>query len=202
MDLINKKNLIIAGPCSVESEEQIIETAIALKKSGKIDILRGGIWKPRTNPGSFEGIGVKGLSWMDQARKETGLPFGVEVATDKHVENALNFDANLLWIGARTSVNPFSVQMIADSLKGTDQTILIKNPVNPDIKLWIGAIERFQKAGITKIGLIHRGFSSYGNTEFRNNPLWQIPIEMKRLFPELPMICDPSHICGKKTRFL
>lgn len=198
MSIINKKNLVIAGPCSVENEEQIVKTAIALKELGKVDILRGGIWKPRTNPGGFEGIGVKGLSWMLQAKKETGLPFGVEVATSKHVEDALSFETDLLWIGARTTVNPFSIQMIADSLKGTNQTVLIKNPVNPDIKLWIGAIERLQKAGIENIGLIHRGFSSYGNTDYRNAPLWQIPIEMKRLFPDLPMICDPSHICGKK----
>ena len=198
MELLHKKNLIIAGPCSVEGEEQIIQTAKELKETGKVDILRGGVWKPITNPGGFEGVGVKGLSWLSQAKKETGLPIGVEVATSKHVEDALNFDTDLLWIGARTTVNPFSVQMIADSLKGTNQTVLIKNPVNPDLKLWIGAIERLQKAGITKIGLIHRGFSSYGNTEYRNAPLWQIPIEMKRLFPDLPMICDPSHICGKK----
>ena len=195
--IIKKNNLIIAGPCSVESEVQILQTAIELKASGKVDILRGGIWKPRTNPGGFEGIGTKGLAWMLKAKQETGLPFGVEVATSKHVEDALSFDTDVLWIGARTTVNPFSVQMIADSLKGTNQTVLIKNPVNPDLKLWIGAIERLQSAGISNIGLIHRGFSSYGNTEYRNAPLWQIPIEMKRLFPELPMICDPSHICGK-----
>ena len=195
--IIKKNNLIIAGPCSVESEVQILQTAIELKASGKVDILRGGIWKPRTNPGGFEGVGTKGLAWMLKAKQETGLPFGVEVATSKHVEDALSFDTDVLWIGARTTVNPFSVQMIADSLKGTNQTVLIKNPVNPDLKLWIGAIERLQSAGISNIGLIHRGFSSYGNTEYRNAPLWQIPIEMKRLFPELPMICDPSHICGK-----
>jgi chorismate mutase len=202
MNLINKKNLVIAGPCSVESEEQIVNTALALKEIGKVDILRGGIWKPRTNPGGFEGIGVKGLPWLLKAKKVTGLPYGVEVATSKHVEDAINFEADLLWIGARTTVNPFSIQMIADSLKGSNQTVLIKNPVNPDIKLWIGAIERLQKAGIENIGLIHRGFSSYGNTEYRNAPLWQIPIEMKRLFPDLPMICDPSHICGKKDNLL
>ena len=195
--IIKKNNLIIAGPCSVESEVQILQTAIELKASGKVDILRGGIWKPRTNPGGFEGVGTKGLAWMLKAKQETGLPFGVEVATSKHVEDAVSFDTDVLWIGARTTVNPFSVQMIADSLKGTNQTVLIKNPVNPDLKLWIGAIERLQSAGISNIGLIHRGFSSYGNTEYRNAPLWQIPIEMKRLFPELPMICDPSHICGK-----
>ncbi len=191
-----KKGLIIAGPCSAESEDQLIKTAIELAQLGKTDVLRAGIWKPRTNPGGFEGVGTKGLSWLLNAKRITNLKTAVEVATSKHVEDALSFDVDVLWVGARTTVNPFSVQQISDALKGTDQTVLIKNPVNPDIKLWIGAIERLQKSGIKKIGLIHRGFSSYGNTEYRNTPMWQIPIEMKRLFPELPMICDPSHICG------
>ena len=196
--LIKKDGLIIAGPCSAESEEQLVTTAKRLAKTGMVDVLRAGIWKPRTNPGGFEGVGLKGLSWLSTAKKETGLPVGTEVATSRHVEDALHYDVDVLWIGARTSVNPFSVQNIADALKGKDSTVLIKNPVNPDLKLWIGAVERIRNAGITNIGLIHRGFSSYGNKEYRNAPIWQIPIEMMRIFPDLPMICDPSHIAGKR----
>ncbi len=192
--------MLISGPCSAETEKQLVDTALQLKEIGLVDYLRAGIWKPRTNPGGYEGAGVKGLSWLLNAKKETGLKTATEVATGKHVEDSLNFEVDLLWIGARTSVNPFSVQQVADALKGTNAMVYIKNPVNPDIKLWIGALERIQKAGITNVGLIHRGFSSYGNTEFRNAPLWQIPIEMKRLFPEIPMICDPSHITGDRTR--
>ena len=192
--------MLISGPCSAETEKQLVDTALQLKETGLVDYLRAGIWKPRTNPGGYEGAGVKGLSWLLNAKKETGLKTATEVATGKHVEDSLNFEVDLLWIGARTSVNPFSVQQVADALKGTNAMVYIKNPVNPDIKLWIGALERIQKAGITNVGLIHRGFSSYGNTEFRNAPLWQIPIEMKRLFPEIPMICDPSHITGDRTR--
>lgn len=201
-NLIYKKGLVIAGPCSAESELQLLNTAFELAHTSKVDILRAGIWKPRTNPGSFEGIGTKGLPWLLKAKQLTGLKTAVEVATAKHVEDALSFDVDILWIGARTTVNPFSVQQIADALKGTKQTVLIKNPVNPEIKLWIGAIERLQKNGIEDIGLIHRGFTSYGNTEYRNVPMWQIPIEMKRLFPEMPMICDPSHICGNRKNLL
>ncbi len=192
--------MLISGPCSAETEKQLVDTALQLKETGLVDYLRAGIWKPRTNPGGYEGAGVKGLSWLLNAKKETGLKTATEVATGKHVEDSLNFEVDFLWIGARTSVNPFSVQQVADALKGTNAMVYIKNPVNPDIKLWIGALERIQKAGITNVGLIHRGFSSYGNTEFRNAPLWQIPIEMKRLFPEIPMICDPSHITGDRTR--
>jgi len=201
-NLIYKKGLVLAGPCSAESEEQLLRTAIELSHTKKVDILRAGIWKPRTNPGSFEGNGTKALPWLLKAKKITGLQTAVEVATAKHVEDALSFEVDVLWIGARTTVNPFSVQQIADALKGTKQTVFIKNPVNPDIKLWIGAIERLQKSGITDIGLIHRGFTSYGNTEYRNVPMWQIPIEMKRLFPDMPLICDPSHICGNRTGLL
>ena len=201
-NLIYKKGLVLAGPCSAESEEQLLRTAIELSHTKKVDVLRAGIWKPRTNPGSFEGNGTKALPWLLKAKKITGLQTAVEVATAKHVEDALSFEVDVLWIGARTTVNPFSVQQIADALKGTKQTVLIKNPVNPDIKLWIGAIERLQKSGITDIGLIHRGFTSYGNTEYRNVPMWQIPIEMKRLFPDMPLICDPSHICGNRTGLL
>jgi chorismate mutase len=197
-NIIYKKGLIIAGPCSAESEQQLLQTTIELAAQKKVDILRAGIWKPRTNPGGFEGVGTKGLAWLLKAKQLAGLKTAVEVATAKHVEDALSFDVDVLWIGARTTVNPFSVQQIADALKETKQTVLIKNPVNPDIKLWIGAVERLQKVGITNIGLIHRGFTSYGNTEYRNVPMWQIPIEMKRLFPDLPFICDPSHICGNR----
>ncbi|MFN5418334.1 MAG: chorismate mutase, partial [Flavobacteriia bacterium] len=170
-----------------------------LKETGIVNVLRAGIWKPRTNPGGFEGPGTRGLAWLLKAKTLTGLKIATEVATEKHVEDALHFDVDILWIGARTTVNPFSVQNIADALKGSKATVLIKNPVNPDLKLWIGALERLQKAGIENIGLIHRGFSSYGNSQYRNAPIWQIPIEMKRLFPEIPMICDPSHICGNRT---
>ncbi len=201
-DPLQKKGLIIAGPCSAESEDQLIQTAIQLAQLGKTDVLRAGIWKPRTNPGGFEGVGTKGLSWLLNAKRITNLKTAVEVATSKHVEDALSFDVDILWIGARTTVNPFSVQQISDALKGTNKTVLIKNPVNPDIKLWIGAIERLQKSGIKKIGLIHRGFTSYGNTEYRNTPMWQIPIEIKRLYPQLPIICDPSHICGNRQGLL
>ena len=201
-ELIKKQNLVISGPCSVETNGQLLRTAFELKETGKVDILRAGIWKPRTNPGHFEGIGTKGLAWLLDVKKQTGLPTAVEVATAKHVEDALSFETDVLWIGARTSVNPFSVQEIAEALKGTDTTVLIKNPVNADLKLWIGAIERLQKVGINSIGLIHRGFTSYGSTDYRNEPIWQIPIEMKRLFPDIPLICDPSHICGKRDTLL
>ena len=194
----NKRPLIISGPCSAETEEQVIETAVRLHKMGKVDILRAGIWKPRTRPGSFEGIGTKGLPWMQQAKKITGMPVTVEVATAKQVEDALHFDVDVLWIGARTTVNPFSVQEIADALRGVDVPVLIKNPINPDLELWIGAVERVAKAGIKQIGLIHRGFSSYGNTEYRNAPMWHLAIEMKRRNPDMMLINDPSHICGRR----
>ena len=195
----NKRPLIISGPCSAETEEQVLETATRLAKTGKVDILRAGIWKPRTKPGLFEGIGTKGLPWLLQAKKITGLPTTVEVATAKHVQDALQFDVDILWIGARTTVNPFSVQEVADALRGVDIPVLIKNPINPDLELWSGAIERMQKVGVKQIGMIHRGFSSYGNTEFRNAPMWHLPIEMKRRFPDMLLICDPSHICGNRT---
>jgi chorismate mutase len=193
-----KRPLIISGPCSAETEEQVLETATRLAKTGKVDILRAGIWKPRTKPGLFEGIGAKGLPWLAQAKKITGLPTTVEVATAKHVEDALQFDVDMLWVGARTTVNPFSVQEVADALRGVDIPVLIKNPINPDLELWSGGIERLQKAGIKQVGMIHRGFSNYGNTEYRNAPMWHLPIEMKRRFPEMILICDPSHICGRR----
>ncbi len=196
--LWQKRPLIISGPCSAETEAQVVETAQRLAKTGKIDMLRAGIWKPRTRPGSFEGIGTKGLPWLQQAKKVSGLPTTVEVATGKQVEDALTFEVDVLWIGARTTVNPFSVQEVADALRGVDVPVLIKNPINPDLELWTGAVERVAKSGIKRIGLIHRGFSSYGNTEYRNAPMWHLAIEMKRRNPELMIINDPSHICGRR----
>jgi chorismate mutase len=196
--LLKKRPLIISGPCSAETEEQVVQTATRLAATGKVDILRAGIWKPRTRPGSFEGIGTKGLPWLQQAKKESGLPVAVEVATAKQVEDALHFGVDVLWIGARTTVNPFSVQDVADALKGADVPVLIKNPINPDLELWIGAVERVANSGIKNIGLIHRGFSSYGNTEYRNAPMWHLAIEMKRRNPGMLLINDPSHICGRR----
>ncbi|HSR39571.1 MAG TPA: hypothetical protein VLL95_11700, partial [Phnomibacter sp.] len=193
-----QRPLIISGPCSAETEEQLIGTAQRLANTGKVHVLRAGIWKPRTRPGSFEGVGTKGLPWLQQARKITGLPTAVEVATAKQVEDALHFDVDILWIGARTTVNPFSVQEIADALRGVDVPVLIKNPINPDLELWTGAVERVAKAGISQIGLIHRGFSNYGNTEYRNAPMWHLAIEMKRRNPEMMLVNDPSHICGRR----
>jgi len=197
-----KRPLIISGPCSAETETQVIETAQRLAATGKVDMLRAGIWKPRTRPGSFEGIGTKGLPWLQQAKRLTGLPLAVEVATGKQVEDALHFDVDVLWIGARTTVNPFSVQEVADALRGVDVPVLIKNPINPDLELWTGAVERVAKSGIKNIGLIHRGFSSYGNTEYRNAPMWHLVIEMKRRNPEMMFINDPSHICGRRDILL
>jgi chorismate mutase len=194
----NKRPLIISGPCSAETREQVVETAVRLSKTGKVDIMRAGIWKPRTRPGSFEGIGTKGLPWLQEAKKLTGIPVAVEVATGKQVEDALTFEVDVLWIGARTTVNPFSVQEVADALRGVDVPVLIKNPINPDLELWTGAVERVAKAGIKQIGLIHRGFSSYGNTEYRNAPMWHLAIEMKRRNPGMLFINDPSHICGRR----
>lgn len=198
----NKRPLIISGPCSAETEEQLLGTAQRLAATGKVNMLRAGIWKPRTKPGLFEGIGAKGLPWLQQAKKLTGLPTTVEVATGKQVQDALTFDVDVLWIGARTTVNPFSVQEVADALRGVDVPVLIKNPVNPDMELWSGAVERVARAGIKQIGLIHRGFSSYGNTEFRNAPMWHLAIEMKLKHPEMPLINDPSHICGRRDILL
>ncbi len=198
----SKRPLIISGPCSAETEEQVLQTAQRLAATGKIDILRAGIWKPRTKPGMFEGVGAKGLPWLQQAKKLTGLPTTVEVATSKQVQDALTFDVDLLWIGARTTVNPFSVQEVADALRGVDVPVLIKNPINPDLELWSGAVERVAGAGVKQIGLIHRGFSSYGNTEFRNAPMWHLAIEMKLKYPGMLFINDPSHICGRRDILL
>ncbi|MCM5528471.1 MAG: chorismate mutase [Chitinophagaceae bacterium] len=200
--LLKKRPLVISGPCSAETEEQVLETATRLAATGKVDMLRAGIWKPRTRPGSFEGIGTKGLPWLQQAKKLTGLPTTVEVATGKQVEDALHFGVDVLWVGARTTVNPFSVQEVADALRGANVPVLIKNPINPDLELWTGAVERIAKAGISTIGLIHRGFSAYGNTDYRNAPMWHMAIEMKRRNPELMMVCDPSHICGRRDILL
>jgi chorismate mutase len=185
----------IAGPCSAESEEQVMATAVKLKNC-EVNVMRAGIWKPRTRPGSFEGVGAKGLKWLKNASKVVNLPVTTEVATPEHVEACLRYEIDILWIGARTTSNPFAVQAIADVLQGVDIPVLVKNPINPDIELWHGAIERLEQAGIKKIGTIHRGFSTYEKTVFRNQPIWRIPIEMKRRNPGLPMLCDPSHICG------
>ncbi|MBT2556462.1 bifunctional 3-deoxy-7-phosphoheptulonate synthase/chorismate mutase type II [Hymenobacter sp. ISL-91] len=194
-----KKPLIISGPCSAETEQQLLETCTQLAATGRVDMLRAGIWKPRTKPGMFEGIGKTGLPWLRQARQLTGLPTTVEVATPQHVEDALAYDVDVLWIGARTTVNPFSVQALADALRGVKVPVFVKNPVHPDLELWLGAVERLAQAGIADIGLIHRGFASYGNTEYRNAPMWHLPIEIRRRLPSLPLICDPSHICGNRT---
>ncbi len=192
-----KRPIIISGPCSAETEEQTLSTAKELAAQG-VKIFRAGIWKPRTRPGAFEGVGTVGLPWLKRVKEETGMFVGVEVATAHHVYEAVKFGVDLVWIGARTSANPFAVQEVADAIKGMDIPVLIKNPVNPDLELWIGAIERINRAGITQIGAIHRGFSSYDQSEFRNHPQWQIPIELRRRIPELPIITDPSHIAGNR----
>ncbi len=190
--------IIIAGPCSAETEEQVMTTARDLVKLGQVDLFRAGIWKPRTRPGSFEGVGTEGLRWLRHVKEETGMKVTTEVASTQHVFEALKHGIDVLWIGARTTVNPFSVQEVADAIKGVDIPVIIKNPINPDLKLWIGAIERIYKAGIDRLAVIHRGFSYHGNTRFRNVPRWQIAIELKRQFPDLQMICDNSHICGNR----
>lgn len=191
------KPLIIAGPCSAESEQQLFETAKSLNSNG-VCVLRAGIWKPRTRPNCFEGVGSEGLVWMRRAQRELGMKISTEVANVKHVYEALKAGVDMLWIGARTTANPFAMQEIADALKGTDIPVLVKNPVNPDVELWIGALERLNMAGLKKIGVIHRGFSTYGKSKYRNTPQWQLPIEIKRRFPDMLMICDPSHISGKR----
>ncbi len=192
-----KRPLVIAGPCSAETEEQVMTTARQLSSVG-VKVFRAGVWKPRTKPGGFEGIGSAALKWMKEAEKETGMYMATEVATEKHVYEALKYGIDLLWIGARTAANPFAVQEIADTLKGVDIPVLIKNPINPDLELWIGALERLYNAGIKKLGVIHRGFSTTDKTVYRNLPQWHIPIELKRRFPTLPIFCDPSHIGGSR----
>jgi chorismate mutase len=189
--------LVIAGPCSAETESQVLQIAHELKNSD-VSIYRAGIWKPRTRPGGFEGVGAIGLKWLQKAKAETGLLMAIEVANATHVKLALEHDIDVLWIGARTTVNPFAVQEIADALRDTDKIVLVKNPVNPDLALWIGGVERLYNAGIKKLGVIHRGFSTYEKTKFRNIPEWQLPIELQSRFPDLPLICDPSHMTGRR----
>ena len=195
-DLAKNKPFVIAGPCSAETPQQVLEIAHAIKD--KASIFRAGIWKPRTRPGGFEGVGAIGLKWLQQVKQETGMLLATEVATAEHVHLALDHDIDLLWIGARTTVNPFAVQEIADALQGTDKMVFIKNPVNPDLSLWIGGFERLQNAGIEKLGFIHRGFSSYEKIKYRNKPEWQIPIDLQMKFPHIPLINDPSHITGNR----
>ena len=193
--------LVIAGPCSAETEEQVLKIANELKDSD-VSVFRAGIWKPRTRPGGFEGVGEIGLKWLQKAKAETGLLMAVEVANATHVKLALEHDIDVLWIGARTTVNPFAVQEIADALQNTDKIVLVKNPVNPDLSLWLGGVERLYNAGIKKLGVIHRGFSTYEKTKYRNIPEWQIAIELQSRFPDLPLICDPSHITGRRDMIL
>lgn len=188
---------VIAGPCSAETEDQMLKVAHQLKDTDAT-VMRAGVWKPRTRPGNFEGVGALGLKWLKKAKDETGLLIATEVANAHHVELALEHDVDVMWVGARTTVSPFIVQEIADAVKGTDKIILVKNPVNPDLALWLGAVERFYKAGISKLGVIHRGFSTYEKTRYRNNPEWQIPIDLQNNYPDLPLILDPSHIAGRR----
>lgn len=192
------KPVIISGPCSAETEDQMVATAKQIAATGKVHALRAGIWKPRTRPGQYEGAGQEGLGWLMTAKKETGLPVTTEVANAAHVEACLKAGVDILWVGARTTVNPFSVQEVADALKGVDIPVMVKNPVNPDLELWIGALERLNKAGITKLAAIHRGFSSSEKGPFRNSPMWDMPIELKTRIPDLDIICDPSHIAGNR----
>lgn len=193
----NERPFVIAGPCSAETEEQVMTTAKQLSEKG-CHMFRAGVWKPRTKPGGFEGNGEMALPWMQQVKKETGMLTATEVATPEHVELALKYGIDVLWVGARTTANPFAMQALADSLKGVDVPVLVKNPVNPDLELWIGALERINGAGVKRLGAIHRGFSSYDKKIYRNLPMWQIPIELHRRYPNLPIACDPSHIGGRR----
>ena len=196
-DLQLNHPVVIAGPCSAETEEQVLKIAHSLKDTD-VSFFRAGIWKPRTRPGMFEGVGALGLKWLQRVKKETGLKTATEIANKDHVKLALEHDIDMLWIGARSTVSPFIIQEIADELKDTDKIILVKNPVNPDLPLWIGALERLQRAGIRNLGVIHRGFSTYEKTKYRNIPEWQLVIELQNKFPDLPLISDPSHITGKR----
>lgn len=198
---LQRPQILMAGPCSAETEAQVMQVAEALAKIG-IDYMRAGIWKPRTSPGSFEGVGTEGLKWLQKAQKTYNIKVATEVATPKHVEEALLHDIDLLWIGARTTVNPFAVQEIAESLRGVQLPVMVKNPINPDLSLWMGAIKRIQNMGITEILACHRGFNVYHKSVLRNAPLWEIPLELKRRLPEIPLICDPSHICGNREYLL
>ncbi len=202
LDLKSKKPLIIAGPCSAETVEQTLQTAEQLAASGKVDIFRAGVWKPRTKPGGFEGMGIPALPWLVEVKRRTSLPVAIEVANAKHVESALAFGIDMFWIGARTTSNPFSVQEIAEALRGSDIPVLVKNPMNADIELWNGAVERLAKCGVKQLGLIHRGFSGYGSSVYRNTPMWHLALEIKKRLPELPIFCDPSHICGNRDHLL
>ena len=192
------KPLIIAGPCSAESEEQVLATAQAVASTGKVDVFRAGVWKPRTKPNTFEGVGAEALPWLVEARKQTGLPIAIEVANTSHVESAMKHDIDIFWVGARTTSNPFSMQEVAEALRGTDKMVYVKNPTSGDLELWCGGVERLQACGVKNLGLIHRGFSGYGTGDLRNAPMWHLALEMRRRMPELPMICDPSHICGNR----
>ena len=193
----NERPIVMAGPCSAETEEQVMQAARALAQKG-CHIFRAGAWKPRTKPGGFEGNGEMALPWLKRVKEETGMLIATEVATPKHVELCLKHDVDILWIGARTSANPFAMQALADSLRGVDMPVLVKNPVNPDLELWIGGMERINQTGIKRLAAIHRGFSSYDNKMYRNSPMWQIPLELRRRIPALPIICDPSHIGGRR----
>ena len=193
----SKRPFVIAGPCSAETEEQVMETAKELAIKG-CHMFRAGVWKPRTKPGGFEGHGEPALAWMAEVKKETGMLIGTEVATPEHVELAMKYGLDMLWIGARTSANPFAMQQLADAMKGLEVPVLVKNPVNPDLELWIGAMERINQAGVKKMAAIHRGFSSCDKSMYRNAPMWQIPIELRRRIPNLPIVCDPSHMGGKR----
>lgn len=193
----NERPIVMAGPCSAETEAQVMQTAQALARKG-CHIFRAGLWKPRTKPGGFEGQGQKALPWLRRVKEETGMLIATEVATPQHIELCLKHSIDVLWIGARTTANPFAMQALADSLHGVDIPVLVKNPVNPDLELWIGSMERINRAGIRRLGAIHRGFSSYGGKLYRNSPMWQIPLELRRRIPTLPILCDPSHIGGRR----
>lgn len=197
-----QRPLMVAGPCSAETEEQVMETARLLAETGRVDVFRAGLWKPRTRPDSFEGVGTEGLRWLKQVKEQYDLPTAVEVATEKHVYEALKFGIDILWIGARTSVNPFAMQSIADALQGVNIMVMVKNPINPEPDLWVGAIERLYRAGIRHVGAIHRGFSSYEKTAYRNQPKWQIAIELRQRIPDIPLLCDPSHMGGHRKFIL
>ena len=194
---MNTTKILIAGPCSAETEEQVMTTATALAHQG-ITIFRAGIWKPRTRPGSFEGVGPEGLPWLQRVQRELGMKVVVEVGNPSHVDEALRAGVDMVWIGARTSANPFAVQAVAEALRGTDIPVLVKNPINPDVELWMGALERFQRQGITRLTAVLRGFSCHEKSSYRNPPLWDIAQELRRRMPELPFLCDPSHICGRR----
>jgi chorismate mutase len=195
--LSDTQPIIIAGPCSAENQQQVLDTATAISSIGKVNVLRAGVWKPRSRPGTFQGAGEPALEWLSVAKKETGLPVMIEVATPDHVETALRYGIDAFWVGARTSSNPFSTDQLASALSGVDIPVLIKNPIHPDLDLWIGTIERFEKAGIKKLGAIHRGFSPFQKSMYRNLPKWELAIDLKTIIPNLPIICDPSHIAGK-----